>query len=92
MSRIKDMAKPKINELKVLRVKLATHLSQYVEKMKIYIAEEKLAGSSIQEIRKISEDPLSSWSKERQALKNQIKRSAAGIVNKIHSVAYQEGL
>ena len=86
------MAKPKINELKVLRVKLTTHFSQYVEKMKIYMAEETLAGSSVQEIRKISEDPLSSWSKERQALKNQIKRSTAGFINKIHSIAYQEGL
>ncbi len=86
------MAKPKINDLKVLRVKLATHLSQYVERMKIYMAEETLAGSSIQELRKIREDPLSSWSKERQALKNQIKRSAAGFINKIHAIAYQEEL
>jgi len=86
------MAKPKIKDLKVLRVKLATHFSQYVEKMKIYMAEEKLAGSSIQEIRKIREDPLSSWSKERQALKNDIKRSVAGFINKIHAIAYQEDL
>ena len=86
------MPKPKINELKVLRVKLANHLSQYVERMKIFMAEEALAGSSVQEIRKIREDPLSSWSKERNALKNEIKRSVAGFINKIHAVAYQEGL
>ncbi|MCK5127917.1 MAG: hypothetical protein KAR42_16790 [candidate division Zixibacteria bacterium] len=86
------MPKPRINDLKVLRVKLATHLSQYVERMKIFMAEEKLAGSSIQEIRKVREDPLSSWSKERNALKNEIKRSVAGFINKIHSIAYQEDL
>ena len=83
---------PKVNDLKVLRVKIATHLSQYVERMKIFMVEEKLAGSSIPEIRKIREDPLSSWSKERNALKNQIKRSAAGFINKIHAIAYQEEL
>ena len=86
------MPKPKINDMKVLRVKLATHLSQYVEKMKIYMAEETLAGSSIGEIRKIRDDPLSSWSKERNALKNEIKRSVAGFINKIHAIAYQEKL
>ena len=86
------MAKPKIKDLNVLRVKLATHLSQYVERMKIFMVEEKLAGSSIQEIRKIRNDPLSSWSKERNALKNEIKRSAAGFINKIHAIAYQEDL
>ncbi len=83
---------PRVNDLKVLRVKLATHLSQYVERMKIFMVEEKLAGSSIEEIRKIRKDPLSSWSKERNALKNQIKRSSAGLINKIHAIAYQEGL
>ena len=86
------MAKPKINDMKLLRVKMAIHLSQYVEKMKIYMAEEMLAGSNIQEIRKIREDPLSSCSKERQALKSQIKRSVAGFINKIHAIAYQEDL
>lgn len=92
MPGIKDMAKSKINDLKVLRVKLATHLSQYVERMKIFMAEEKLAGSNIKEIRKIREDPLSSWNKEKNALKNEIKRSIAGFINKIHAIAYQEGL
>lgn len=86
------MAKPKRSELKVLRVKLETHLSQYAEKMKIYMAEETLAGSSIKEIRKIREDPFSSWTKERKALIKQLKRSAAGFINKIHSIAYQDGL
>lgn len=86
------MPKPKINDMKVLRVKLAIHFSQYIERMKIFMAEEKLAGSSIQELRKIREDPLSSWSKERNALKNEIKRSVAGFINKIHSIAYQEDL
>jgi len=60
--------------------------------MKIFMAEETLAGSSIQEIRKIRDDPLSSWSKERNALKNEIKRDIAGFINKIHSIVYQEGL
>lgn len=86
------MAKPKNKDLKLLRVKLTTHLSNYVERMKIFMAEENLAGSSIQEIRKIREDPLSSWSKERNALKNEIKRSVAGFINKIHAIAYQEDL
>ena len=86
------MATPKRSELKVLRVKLETHLNHYAERMKIYMAEETLAGSSIGEIRKIRDDPLSSWSKETNALKNQIKRSAAGFINKIHAIAYQEGL
>ncbi|MCK4760212.1 MAG: hypothetical protein KAT69_09180 [Candidatus Aminicenantes bacterium] len=86
------MPKPKLNDLKLLKVKLATHLSNYVERMKIFMAEEKLAGSSIQEIRKIRDDPLSSWSKERNALKNEIKRSVAGFINKIHAIAYQEDL
>jgi len=86
------MAKPKINDLKLLRVKLTTHLSNYVERMKIFMAEETLAGSSIQELRKIRDDPLSSWSKERNALKNEIKRSVAGFINKIHAIAYQEKL
>ena len=78
--------------MKLLRVKLATHLNHYAERMKIYMAEEMLAGSSIQEIRKIREDPFSSWTKERKALNKQIKRSAAGFINKIHSIAYQKGL
>jgi len=86
------MPQPKINDLKVLRVKMATQMSHYVERMKIFMAEETLAGSSIQEIRKIRDDPLSSWSKERNALKNEIKRDIAGFINKIHSIVYQEGL
>lgn len=79
-------------QLQLFRLKIEMLMNQYAEKMKIFIAEEALARSSAAEIRKMKEDPESSWNKEKEALNKEIRRQAASLINRIHIAAYREGL
>lgn len=79
-------------QLAVFRIKIATIMSQHVDRMKIYLAEEKLAGSDLAELKKLASDPGSSWTKFRKALNNEIKREVAGLINAVHETAYLENL
>ncbi len=87
---------PRRNQLNNLahlfRIKVAMHMSQYAERMKVFIAEEKLSGSSLESIKKMREDPKSTLSLEKEALNKSIKREVAGLMNKVNTRAYEVGL
>lgn len=80
------------NQIDLFRVNIALIMRHHADLMKIYIMHEKLAGSTLQDIRKNREDPLSSWNKEKNGLNNAIKREVAGLINEIHQIAYLEPL
>lgn len=86
------MAKKKNDQLEIFRLKIRTAMRQYVDKMKIFIAEEKAAGSSIQDIKEMKADEYSSWNKEKDSLKRFIKQEAAGLINRLHIKAYLAGI
>lgn len=67
-------------------------ISNYVERMKLFIAEEALAGSGKADIRAMREDPESNWNKEKEGLNKEIKKEVAGVINMIHSSTYLEGV
>jgi len=78
--------------IQLFRAKIKMHLNQYVERMKIFMADEKLAGAGMKELRDLKENPASTWNMEREALNKTIKKEVASLVNRIHIVAYREGL
>lgn len=86
------MPEIKNKQLALFRLKISMIMSQHVDRMKIYLAEEKLAGSDLKDMRKLASDPGSSWTKFRKALNNEIKREVAGLINEIHETAYLENL
>jgi len=67
-------------------------LETHAKEMKIFIADESLAGSDPADIRMMRTDPESSWSLARDALLKDLKREAVGLVNRVHIKAYTEGL
>jgi len=67
-------------------------MHQYVEQMKIFVIEERLAKTSTEEIRKMREDPESSWNKRGEELNKDLKREAAGLINRIHIESYRRGM
>jgi len=82
----------KNNQLEIFRLKSRLAMEQYVDKMKLFIAEERTLGSTSQDIKKIRADPESTWNMEKNALRNILKREAAGLINRIHIRAYTAGL
>ena len=79
-------------QLAVFRVKGTFLLSQYGDKMKIFIAENSALGLNAPALRKMRQNPLSRWAMEREALIKAVKREVAGLVNKIHLTAYTQEL
>ena len=67
-------------------------MQQYVEQMKIFVIEERLAKTSAGEIRKMVEDPESSWNRRGEELNKDLKREAAGLINRIHIETYRKGM
>lgn len=78
--------------LQLFRLKIDMLLTQYAQKMKIFIADEKLAGSDLKGIKAVRDDPESTWNMEKEALNKAIKKEVAGLVNRVHITAYREGL
>ena len=75
-------------QLEVFRVKVRFLMEQYAAKMKIFVVENKAAGSTPGAIRAMCENPLSRWAMEREALNKAIKREVAGLINRVHIMAY----
>jgi hypothetical protein len=75
-------------QLEVFRVKVRFLMEQYAAKMKIFVVENKAAGSTPGAIRVMRENPLSRWAMEREALNKAIKREVAGLINRVHIAAY----
>lgn len=67
-------------------------MEQHAERMKLFIAEEKVQGSTATDIKKIRDDPESTWNAEKEKLKKFIKTEAAGLINRLHIKAYTAGL
>lgn len=78
--------------LELFRLKVEAAMSQHADKMKIFIADEKLAGSDLEGIKALREDPESTWNMEKEALNKAIKKEVAGLINRIHITAYREGI
>jgi hypothetical protein len=79
-------------ELQVFSQSAKLLLETYAKEMRIFVADESLAGSDPAEIRKMRADPESSWNMAKAALLKDLKREAVGLVNRIHIKAYTEGL
>jgi hypothetical protein len=75
-------------QLEVFRVKVRFLMEQYAAKMKIFVAENKAAGMTPEAIKVMRENPLSRWAMEREALNKAIKREVAGLINRVHIMAY----
>jgi len=82
------MARSKNEHLEFFRLKLALVISQWADRMKLFIAESRLMGNELEAIRKMRQDPESTWSLEREALNKAIKLEVAGLINRIHQAVY----
>jgi hypothetical protein len=82
------MAGSKNEHLEFFRIKAALAIEQWADRMKIFIAESRLMGNELEALRKIREDPESTWSAEREALNKALKLEVAGLVNRIHQAVY----
>ena len=79
-------------QLAVFRVKVADILSNYADRMKIFVAENVALGMSRESIRAMRRNPLSRWAMEREALIKAVKREVVGLINRVHIVAYTKEL
>ncbi len=80
------------NQAHLFRTKLEMHLRHYAERMKLFIAEERLSGSTVKSIKEMRDDPKSTLSLEREALNKSLKKEVAGFMNKTYTKAYEAGL
>jgi len=78
--------------LDLFRVKVDMLMEQYVQRMKVFIAENRLMGSGLDALRAQKEKDISRWKFNRDKLGKEIKREVAGLVNKIYLTAYLDGL
>ena len=82
------MAGSKNEHLEFFRVKAALIISQWADRMKLFLAESRLMGNELEAIRKMKQDPEGTWSLEREALNKATKLEVAGLVNRIHQAVY----
>ncbi|OQB57131.1 MAG: hypothetical protein BWX98_01620 [Candidatus Aminicenantes bacterium ADurb.Bin147] len=78
--------------LGLFRAKAGLVLDQWVDRMKVFIVENQIAGLSKAALREMRTNPTSRWALEREALRKAIKREVAGLVNRVHTQAYIEEL
>jgi hypothetical protein len=82
------MAKLKNDHLELFRVKVEMVINQWVEKMKVWIAENRVMGMTMEGIKKIKETEGSVWEAEKEALNKAIKLEAGGLINRIYQSSY----
>jgi hypothetical protein len=82
------MAGSKNEHLEFFRVKAMLMIEQWADRMKLFIAENRLMGNELAALRKMRHDPESTWSIEREALNKAIKLEVAGLINRLHQAVY----
>ena len=82
------MAKLKNDHLELFRVKVEMAINQWVEKMKVWVAENRVMGMTMEGIKKIKETEGSVWMAEKEALNKAIKLEAGGLINRIYQSSY----
>jgi len=82
------MAKLKNDHLELFRVKVEMSINQWVEKMKVWVAENRVMGMTMEGIKKIKETEGSVWMAEKEALNKAIKLEAGGLINRIYQSSY----
>jgi hypothetical protein len=78
--------------LSLFRVKVDMLIDQYVQRLKVFVAENRLMGSGLDALRAQKEKDISRWKFNRDALGKAIKKEVAGLVNKVYLTAYMDGL
>ena len=78
--------------LALFRTKAALAISQWADRMKVFVVENQVAGLSKEALKDMRTNPKSRWALEHEALRKTLKRLAAGLVNRIHAQAYLRAL
>ena len=78
-------------QLALFRLKVSMLISQYVERRKVFIAENQLKGATIESLKLQKEKDQSRWTWDRDKLGKEIKREVAGLVNSTFMAAYLGG-
>ena len=81
------MKSSKNKHLEFFRVKLALIINQWADRMKLFIAENRLMGNELEALQKMRKNPEGTWSFEREALNKAIKLEVAGLINRVHQAA-----
>jgi hypothetical protein len=77
--------------LEIFRVKVAMLMDQYTDRLKLFVAENKLMGASPASLKDQREREFSRWTMNRDKLGKDIKHEVAGLVNKVYLTAYLGG-
>ena len=81
------MKSSKNKHLEFFRVKLVLIINQWADRMKLFIAENRLMGNELEALQKMRKNPEGTWSFEREALNKAIKLEVAGLINRVHQAA-----
>ena len=79
------------DQLTVFRAKVALLLTQYGERLKVFIAEAKVKGLDMARVKDQRSAEFSRWTLNRDALGKAVKREAAGFINSLFHAAYLDG-
>ena len=91
MSTIKTMS-GKSSLLDIFRVKVGLLMGQHGDRLKVFVAENKFMGSSLNALREQKDREFSRWTFNRDKLGKDIKREVAGLVNKAFLRSYLDEL
>ena len=75
-------------QLAVFRVKAGLLLDAYAKRMKVFVVENAALGMTPEGIKAMRDNPKAHWAWEREKLVKELKREAAGVVNRVHMAAY----
>jgi hypothetical protein len=78
--------------LDIFRAKVTLSMTQYADRLKVFIAENKFMGSSLGALREQKDREFSRWTFNRDKLGKDIKREVAGLVNKAFLRSYLDEL
>jgi hypothetical protein len=78
--------------LELFRVKVTLLMEQYVARTKVFVTENRLMGMPTAGLKRLREKELSKWAFDKNVLEKQIKKEAAGLINKVFMTAYLDEL
>jgi len=82
------MKQLKNEQLELFRLKLRMLMEQWMQKMKVFVAENKVMGMELEGIKRMKESEKSTWAAEKEALNKAIKFEAGGLINRIYQASY----
>ena len=77
--------------LGIFRVKVDLLVSQFADRRKVFVAENRIKGATIESLKAQKGKDLSRWNMELGKLGKEIKREVAGLVNSAFMRAYLDG-